>query len=391
MTTNFKVTQIGGYLADLDDILMRREFLSGGNLWMWGNNASGYLGDGTTVNKSSPVTTAGSGVNWRQITNNTATYGIKQDGTLWAWGSGGNGALGDGTTVNKSSPVTISGGGTNWIGISANSAGGAAIKSDGTLWTWGFNGGGNLADGTTANKSSPVTTIGGQGTWASLMTGASGSQTVAAIKLDGSLWIWSAGSTNSGILVGDGTGVAKSSPVTTAGGGNNWKSVTCGYGAAAAVKTDGTLWTWGLNTSGQLGTGVTTSTNSPVTTAGGGVNWKMVAQASSGFGAVKTDGTLWTWGLNTTGGLGDGTTVNKSSPVTVAGGGTTWKVACGYGAIKTDGTLWTWGSNGGGSGGRVGDGTTANKSSPVQVAGAGTVWKIGTSYNVGSAITDLTF
>jgi len=387
MTTNFKVTQIGGYLADLDDILMRREFLTGGNLWTWGVNTNGLLGDGTTVNKSSPVT-AGTGVNWRKTSNNAVAFGIKQDGTLWAWGANTSGAIGDGTTINKSSPVTVAGGGTSWIDIAANSAGGAGIKSDGTLWTWGFNGGGNLADGSAVNKSSPVTTIGGQGTWASLMTGPGGSQTVAALKIDGTLWIWSAGSTSSAVMIGDGTGVAKSSPVTTAGGGNNWRQVTCGYSSVAATKTDGTLWTWGLGSSGQLGTGTTTSITSPVTTAGGGTNWKMVANASTSMMAVKTDGTLWTWGLNIGGILGDGTTINKSSPVTVAGGGTNWKVACGYSAIKTDGSLWAWGSN---TTGRLGDGTTVAKSSPVTVAGGGTTWKSAVNYGVGGAITDLTF
>jgi len=208
-----------------------------------------------------------------------------------------------------------------------------------TLWTWGFNAFGNLGDNTTVNKSSPITTVAGGTNWKQV---ACGYYHTAAIKTDGTLWTW--GQNKYGML-GDNTNVTKSSPVTTVAGGTNWKQVAGGYRHTAAIKTDGTLWTWGFNSNGQLGDNTAVNKSSPVTTAGGGTNWKQVAGGYRHTAAIKTDGTLWTCGYNYYGNLGDGTTVDKSSPVTTAGGGTNWKqVACGYrhtAAIKTDGTLWT--------------------------------------------------
>ena len=336
MATGFKVTQsIGNYQVDVDDILMRREYFSDGTLWTWGLNVSSQLGDGTATSKSSPVTTAGGGTNWKQVASGAKhTAVIKTDGTLWTWGYNNFGGLGDGTATNRSSPVTTAGGGTNWKQVACGGDQTAAIKTDGTLWTWGFNEIGYLGDGTTTNRSSPVTTAGGGTNWKQV---AGGYYHTAAIKTDGTLWIWGR-NWPSGFL-GDGTATDRSSPVTTAGGGTNWKQVACGLFHTAAIKTDGTLWTWGSNSYGKLGDGTTISRSSPVTTAGGGTNWKQVAGGYEYIAAIKTDGTLWTWGYNGYGQLGDGTTTSRSSPGTTAGGGTNWKqVACGenHTAATTD-------------------------------------------------------
>jgi alpha-tubulin suppressor-like RCC1 family protein len=294
-------------------------------LWSCGYNFHGQLGDGTTVNKSSPVTTFAGGTNWKQVATVTSyTAAIKTDGTLWTWGDNSYGQLGDGTIVNKSSPVTTVAGGTNWKQVAGGALHTAAIKTDGTLWTWGRCNYGQLGDGTIVNKSSPVTTAGGGTNWKQV---ACGTLHTAAIKTDGTLW--TCGYNIVGQL-GDGTTGRKSSPVTTAGGGTNWKQVSCGYWHTAAIKTDGTLWTCGYNGNGQLGDGTTVNKTSPVTTAGGGTNWKQVASGYYHTAAIKTDGTLWTCGYNSFGQLSDGTTVNKSSPVTTVAGGTNWKqVACG--------------------------------------------------------------
>ena len=371
MTTGFKVGQIGGYTVDVDDILMRREYFSDGTLWTWGYNAQKQLGDGTSTNRSSPGTTVGGGTNWKQVAGGDMhTAAIKTDGTLWTCGYNGTGQLGTGDTTSRSSFVTTAGGGTNWKQVAAYNIT-AAIKTDGTLWTWGPNDSSKLGDGTATSRSSPGTTAGGGTNWKQV---ACGNNHAAAVKTDGTLWSW--GANNYG-EVGDGTGVGKSSPVTTAGGGTDWKQVACGRFHTAAVKTDGTLWTWGRNLYGALGTGTTTNRSSPATTAGGGTNWKQVAGGNEYTAAIKTDGTLWTCGYNAQGQLGDGTTTNRSSPGTTAGGGTNWKQVVGSGynhtaAIKTDGTLWTWGRD---SYGRLGDGTTTDRSSPGTTAGGGTNWK----------------
>ena len=151
---------------------------------------------------------------------------------------------------------------------------------------------------------------------------------------------------------------------------------------------DGTLWTWGYNPYGSLGDNTTTNKSSPVQTIAGGTNWKQVSASGSHTAAIKTDGTLWTWGQNNFGQLGDNTTTSKYSPVQTIAGGTNWKqVSCGTmhtAAIKTDGTLWIWGSN---SYGQLGDNTTTYKSSPVQTISAGTDWKqVSCGYNHTAAI-----
>jgi alpha-tubulin suppressor-like RCC1 family protein len=366
----------------------------GERLWSWGSNTSGRLGDGTTTGRSSPGTTAGGiGLTWKDVVGSPlAGAGIKTDGTLWTWGAADYGVLGTGNASTRSSPGTTAGGGTNWKQVSCAYGQMAAVKTDGTLWTWGRSGNGVLGDGTFNNRSSPGTTEGGGNNWKEVSTNWSPSSTTvitAAIKTDGTLWTWGE---NFHGGIGDNSTTIRRSPVTTAGGGTNWKTVGSGGNFVFAIKTDGTLWSWGRNNYGQLGTSNTTDRSSPGTTVGGGTNWKQVACGYGRMAAIKTDGTLWTCGYNGSGQLGDGTTTSRLSPITTAGGGTNWKqVGPGYGgvsAIKTDGTLWTWGNN---NNGQLGDGTTNNRSSPGTTSGGGNNWKFTSSgHLMAGAITDQT-
>lgn len=158
----------------------------------------------------------------------------------------------------------------------------------------------------------------------------------AAIKTDGTLWLW--GFNNYGQL-GDNSISSSSSPVQTVAGGTNWKAVSLGFVHSIALKTDGSLWTWGQNFYGQIGDNTTTYKSSPVQTVAGGLNWKSVSGGGYLSGAIKKDGSLWTWGLNTSGQLADNTTVNKSSPVQTVAGGINWKaVSMGqqFGSAITD-------------------------------------------------------
>ncbi|HPY88871.1 MAG TPA: InlB B-repeat-containing protein, partial [Spirochaetota bacterium] len=338
---------------------------SNGTLWAWGANGSGQLGDGTTANKLLPVQ-IGSSNNWVSVScGNGHTVAIKSNGSLWAWGNNQYGQLGDGTTTNRSSPVQIGGGSTDWASVSCGQYHTVAIKSNGSLWAWGFNNSGQLGDETTANKSSPVQ-IGVSMDWASVSCG---QYHTVAIKSNGSLWAW--GRNNSGQL-GDGTTTNKSSPVQIGGGSTDWAGVSCGGSHTVAIKSNGTLWAWGYNQYGQLGDGTTASRSSPVQ-IGSSNNWVSVSCGGSHTVAIKSNGTLWAWGNNQSGQLGDGTMVDKSSPIQI-GVSTDWaSVSCGGGhtvAIKSNGSLWAWGSN---YYGQLGDGTTANKFSPVQI-GVSTDW-----------------
>lgn len=356
---------------------------------------TGIIGDNTTVAKSSPVQTIAFGANWKQVADNfkynTGVSGttancqhlaaIKNDGTLWVWGANAYGQLGDNTTVKKSSPIQTVTGGTNWQQVASGKPT-AAVKTDGTLWMWGGNNFGQLGDNTTIHKSSPVQTVSAGTNWKQVSCAYSN---CAAIKTDGTLWTW--GSNGNGQL-GDNTGdpvfgsANKSSPVQTITRGTNWKYVVAGN-LMAAIKTDGTLWTWGNNTFGGLGDNTVFHRSSPVQTVAGGNNWKQVSTNSTyRCAAIKTDGTLWNWGGNSSaastqqGALGDNTTVHKSSPVQTISGGTNWQqVSCGSlytTALKTDGTVWAWGYNGVGT---LGDNTTVDRSSPVQIASRDTNWK----------------
>ena len=198
------------------------------------------------------------------------------------------------------------------------------------------------------------------------------------------MWIW--GLNTEGRLgtndVGD-----RIVPVTTFTGGNNWKSVSCGYITTTAIKTDGSLWVWGRNSVGQLGINQGDVNRSiPVTTFAGGTNWKQVSNGAIHVSAIKTDGSLWVWGYNLDGRLGINNITNPiPTPVTTFAGGTNWKsVSCldTSAAIKTDGTLWTWGLNSGNSSGALGNNATTDRSTPVTTFAGGNNWKSVSAGNV---------
>jgi alpha-tubulin suppressor-like RCC1 family protein len=355
--------------------------LAGNNatLWTWGTNYRGRIANPTgAMSRSSPGTTTGVGTNWCQVSAGPDfTMALKTDGSLWAWGSAGS-IMGT-VSIATYSPVkdaTIFNKSSSWCQVSSGVEIVSAICSDGTLWTWGNGQCGGLGSGTTTTRPFPGTTAGGGSNWCQTSAGFAFE---SAIKTDGTLWTW--GFNYRGRL-GDGTTTNRCSPGTTAGGGTNWCQVNSGIYKNLALKTDGTLWTWGNNNSGGLGDGTTTNRCSPGTTAGGGTNWCQIGETTYSTFGIKTDGTLWSWGNNVSGQLGDGTKTNRCSPGTTAGGGTNW---CFVGthktrkagelpymttAIKTDGTLWTWGQNFG----ALGDGTTTNRCSPGTTAGGGTSW-----------------
>ena len=385
MAVNYRFNN-GGNAADFDDVFIRKDLFTQGGLWTWGRNSSGQLGDGSSiVHRSSPIQTISGGTNWKQVSSGSDYFsGIKTDGTLWMWGSNNaiaiaNGQLGDNTIVHRSSPVQTVASGTNWKQVASGGWHSVAVKTDGTLWLWGannisFGGTGQLGDNTIANKSSPVQTISAGSNWKQCFAG---SNHTTAIKTDGTLWIWG-GNSYGQLGVNDIT--HRSSPVQTITGGTNWKQVAGGAYHTAAIKTDGTLWIWGMGTSGQLGDNTAVNKSSPVQTVSSGTNWKQLASGGGGpsfQAAIKTDGTLWLWGQNTQAQLGDNTLVSKSSPVQTVAGGTNWKQVSSAlyltAAIKTDGTLWTWSANN--INGQIGDNTVVNKSSPVQTVAGGTNWK----------------
>jgi alpha-tubulin suppressor-like RCC1 family protein len=279
------------------------------SLWSWGANSSGMLAQGNTTALSSPKQ-VGSLTNWLRISGGYTTTAIKTDGSLWSWGYNNFGTVGDGTTISRSSPVQI-GALTNWSSVAQGLYHTLAIKTDGSLWSWGYSASGQLGLGNTTYYSSPKQ-IGSLTTWLSV----SASQyTSGAIKTDGTIWMW--GRNNTGQQ-----GISSATdPITSPrqiGALTNWSKISCSGRFTLAVKTDGTLWSWGANTSGQLGMGNTTLYSSPKQ-VGVLTNWSQVAVSvnTSKVSALKTDGTLWGWGEGTFGNLGLGNTTSYSSPVQV--------------------------------------------------------------------------
>jgi len=370
MPVFYNFTQ-SGLTYSFDDIFVPADAFREGNLWTWGAGSNGALGNASTTDRSTPVTTFAGGANWKQISlGDLDTVAIKTDGTLWTWGAGDYGVLGNNQTTNKSTPVTTFAGGNNWKQVACGRHHMAAIKTDGTLWTWGRVVYGALGNSSTfTNRTTPVTTFAGGTNWEQVSC--SGRST-AAIKTDGTLWTW--GSGTSGRLGNGVTTGTISTPVTTFAGGTDWKQVDCGYSHVAAIKTDGTLWTWGSGSDGRLGNNQTTNKPFPVTTFAGGTDWKQASAGQSNTAAIKTDGTLWIWGSGNNLGTNDITT--RSTPVTTFAGGNNWKqVSSGEGAtaaIKTDGTLWIWGS---GTRGTLGTNDTTSRSTPVTTFAGRNDWK----------------
>ncbi len=220
-----------------------------------GSNAFGVLGNGTSTSSTVPVK-IGTATNWLKIVaRNYYSVGLKTDGTLWAWGFNSYGQLGDGTTTDRNAPVQI-GTATDWSNIGIGGAHTIALKTDGTIWSWGYNTNGELGDGTTTNKLTPA----------------------------------------------------------QMGTANNWQDIAVGSNFVFANKTDGTLWSWGANAKGQLGNGTNGTTNTTSPKQVGTSSDNALMSAGSLHVLVKTaDGSLKVCGQNVSGELGDGTTNNKNT------------------------------------------------------------------------------
>ena len=341
-----------------------------GDLYAWGPRGSGgRLGDGSTGGNRTTPFRIGALSNWAQVSTDSATLAVKTDGTLWAWGYNGTGYSGLNNTTSYDSPVQV-GALTTWEQC-ASGSGNGAIKTDGRLWMWGNNSSGQVGINSTINKSSP-TQVGTLTNWAQLSC--SGANFSGAVKTNGTLYMWGFG--GSGQLGNNQTN-PRSSPVQI-GALTNWANVQMAPGAntAGALKTDGTLWIWGTKIQGQLGNNTTGGNLSSPVQVPTATDWAQFTVGSEDVMAVKTNGTLWGWGRNYRGSLGLGNTVSRSSPVQV-GALTNWsQVSMGSAfslAVKTDGTIWSWGK---GDEGVLGLGSTVDKSSPVQIGTADTWYSV---------------
>jgi len=404
--TPVQVKGVGGvgYLTGVSRVAVNMQhslaLKSDGTVFAWGRNVFGELGNSTSNDSSTPVQVKGvGGVDYLTGVSQIAagmyhSTALKSDGTVWSWGYNVNGQLGDNTADNKLTPVqTTDIGGVGFLtGVSNIEAGrhnSLALKSDGTVWSWGYNEFGQLGDNTVVEKHAPVQVkgAGGVGFLTNVVRINTADSFVLATKSDGTVWAWGY---NSDKQLGDNTIVNKSAPVQVLGvSGIGFLSEVASVGAGSlhslVIKTDGSVWAWGRGTNGQLGNDNILSQSFPIQAmikSDTLSDFNGVASLSKGTYnfhtmAVKSDGTVWAWGKNDYGQLGNGSLLNKKNPTQVNGvdglGFLTGvsKISNGFGhslALKTDGTVFAWGYNGSG---QLGDDTYIDKKVPLQIKGAG--------------------
>ena len=331
-----------------------------GTVCAWG---VGTLGDGVKRKRHNPVQVH----DLSDVTAIATRHALRADGTVWTWGGNDDGQLGDGTNSLRLTPVQVK----NLSGVIAISAG-LAVREDGTVWAWGCNSDGQLGDGTTKNRRIPIQVRNLSG----ITAVSNGARNYSlALREDGTVWAWRM---NRNGNIGDGTYEDRPIPIMVSGL-NNVKAISA-YHNSFALKEDGTVWAWGNNSVGGLGDGTTIHRSTPVQVQ----SLKGITAISAGSAhslALRNDGTVWAWGLNAYGRLGNGTseeydTVTKSyhpnpipkqvqnlSDVIAISAGTQHSLA-----LKNDGTVWAWGCN---NDGELGDGTFISKYTPVQVVGTG--------------------
>jgi len=281
----------------------------------WGRNAARQLGDGTLVSSSTPVDVSGLTSGVASISaGRLHTCAVTTSGGAKCWGSGGSGQLGDGASANRSTPVDVSGLTSGVASISAKGYHTCAVTTSGGAKCWGLNGSGQLGDGTTTNRSTPVDVSGLTSGAASIHVG---EEYTCVLTTSGGAKCWGE---NYGQL-GDGTTISSSTPVDVSGLTSGVVSISAADTHTCAVTTSGGAKCWGVNNFGQLGDGTLTDRTTPVDVSGLTSGVASISAAGAHTCAVTTSGGAKCWGLNGFSRLGDGTTINRSTPVDVTGSG----------------------------------------------------------------------
>ena len=289
--------------------------------------------------------------------------GIDTDGTLSCWGA--LGGIRDDPHIQRITPHYVDSA-TDWSTVASGTGFACATKADATLWCWGTNGSGELGDGTGKYHAAPTQV--GTAHWRQV---SATHRNTCGTQLDGTLWCW--GTNESGQIGNGGDPWRTYLSPTQVGSGSDWVLASVsggddGYAHACATRTDGTLWCWGANSHGELGTGSHTSADTPQE-VGAAHDWASVSTSSTTTCALRTDRSAWCWGDNHDGALGDGTREDRSTPTRVGAGADWSEISAAYQGtcgLRVDGTAWCWGAN---DSGQVGDGTHVRRLTPTRVAG----------------------
>jgi alpha-tubulin suppressor-like RCC1 family protein len=370
-----------------------------GTVWAWGEDFQYSLGDTTAAspsNKNAPVKVLGPG-GTGQLSGAVAvaaggftSMALMTDGTVWAWGENTYGQVGDNKAADPTkSPAQVHGPGnvgllTDVVAISEGRYHSLALKSDGTVWSWGRNNNGQLGNNSAPTESdTPVQVhgVGDSGFLSGVVAISTGNYFSVALRADGTVVAW--GQNDNGQL-GDNTITERDTPVQVHGAADsgflsNIKAVAANRHQVTTLKNDGTMWSWGSNTDGELGDGTQTERHTPVQVHGVGDSGFLSGVAEIGMAghhgmAIKADGTFYDWGRNSNGQLGDNKAANpEKTPVQVFGVGGSGFLTAGEAivggdhfnlAVRSDGTLAAWGEGGGG---QLGDGGGVERDTPVKV------------------------
>ena len=354
-----------------------------GQVVAFGANAYGEVGNGTTTNALTAARVSGLPFGVSLVAAGARhSMALRSDGSVVAWGKNGTGELGNGGTTNSLTPVAVTGlgAGSGVVALSGNapplsalsvSGNGhsMALKSDGTVLGWGNNNSGQVGNFSVTDQLTPVGVY-GLGSGSGVIAISAGGSHSLALKSDGTVLAW--GGNNSGQL-GNGSLTASTIPVQILGAGSGVVAISAGAAFSMALKSNGTVLTWGNNASGQLGNWTFTDSSVPVAVVGvSGV--KQVAAGAAFSLALLTNGTIKSWGNNASGQLGDGTApTDHAAAVTVYLTSGITQVSAGFShafARKATGTLRAWGRN---ASGELGLGTTVQHNTPVGLSLSGSL------------------
>jgi alpha-tubulin suppressor-like RCC1 family protein len=347
--------------------------LSDGHVWAWGDDLEGQIGDtGPWTSRTVPVEVKGlSGVTLVAGSGNSA-YALLKNGTVWAWGSDSQGELADQQFTARQTPSLVPD-----LSEVRNVATGAfdvyAIRDDGTAWSWGDNSFGQLGTGSAAAVSTVPKEL-------AHLTGVvavrAGTSDGYALLRDGTVWVWGDNSLRQ--LGGSGCGPTRTGRPEACLASNvphqipgltGIVAIAAGGDSGYALRRDGTVWAWGDDEFGELGDGVRTlGQGRPVRVKGLDHVVAIAAGSCSAYALLK-NGTVWAWGRGDYGQLGNGSSSGRSLPVQVKGLADIVQVVGGGDmafALERDGSLWSWGAN---TLGQLGDGSVTGRNVPVRVLG----------------------
>lgn len=344
-----------------------------GTRWCWGANAVGQAGNGTIVAIATPTQIDPGATDWKTVDGGDfAGCGLRGVGELWCWGDGSQGQTGQPGNESILTTATRVGADEDWKHVASGQRFACGVRVDGRVRCWGAASQGAIGLGYTSDRSAPDA-IGDDPTWVSV---AAQLDSACAIDAAGALFCWGR---NAFGEVGDGTVVSKAAPAPIAAG-TTWKAVAAGRLHTCGISTSGgtdTIQCWGSDADGQQGNGAASTaaqpTPAPVTApAGFPTTWQSIASGFNHACAIGGNGTLWCWGRNASAQLGDGSTTARPQPVQIAAPSTDWKEISASGDLtcgrRGAGTLWCWGLN---SSGQVGQGDTASPvTTPTQIGTA---------------------